>query len=318
VESEGAAASGQAGVASVQRLPRAGEQARLQLRRLPTPRHSILIMTSDELFDALRGAYPAAHGWMLLPQVRDATGAGSGRTCDGLAMNAWPSRGLEVHGFELKVHRGDWLRELKKPAKAESIFGYCDRWWIVVPEEPASRDRVVVKPAELPSSWGLFVVDSHGKAGQAVQAPKLKPKPLDRAFLAAVLRRLAAVETPEGKIAAAFAKGKDEGEKQGRKLEALRLEHRSRRQELFYQRDSLRHLEQSADRILKNIRKELTAMKELPETEEEDDVPFWQKVIGFFEREYGYNADPEQIPAGGSLLRWALEQRQASRSEVQP
>lgn len=271
-------------------------------------------MTSVELFDSLRGLYPSAHGWMLLPQVRDATGAGSGRTADGLAMNAWPSRGLEVHGFELKTHRGDWLRELKKPAKAESIFQYCDRWWIVVPEHPASRDRNVVLPAELPSSWGLLVVDGNGRAAQAVQAPKLKPKPLDRAFLASVLRRLAACETPEAKVAAAFAKGRAEGEKEGRKLEALRLERRGARQELRYQRESLGHLADSAERILKNIRREMAELVVPPEPEDEDDVPFWQKVIAFFEREYGYNIDPEQIPAGSSFLRWALEQRQAFRA----
>jgi hypothetical protein len=272
-------------------------------------------MTSTELFDSLRGAYPAAHGWMLLPQVRDATGAGSGRTADGLAMNAWPSRGLEVHGFELKTHRGDWLRELKKPAKAESIFQYCDRWWIVVPEEPASRDRHVVLPAELPASWGLFVVDKNGKAAPAVQAPKLRPKPLDRAFLAAVLRRLAACETPEAKVAAAFAQGRAEGEKEGRRLESLRLERRGQRQELTYQRDSFRHLEQAAERVLKNIRRELVGMADLPEPEDESELPFWQKVIGLFEREYGYNIDPEKVPTGGSLLRWALEQRQAARAQ---
>lgn len=116
-------------------------------------------------------------------------------------------------------------------------------------------------------------------------------------------------------MAAAFAQGRAEGEKEGRRLEALRLEHRSQRQEVRWQRDNLRSLEQSAERILKNIRRELSELKDLPEPEEEDDVPFWQKVIAFFEREYGYNMDPEQVPAGGSFLRWALEQRQAERAK---
>lgn len=274
-------------------------------------------MKSEFMFDSLRGLYPGAHGWILLPQVRDATGAGSGRTCDGLAMNAWPSRGLEVHGFELKTHRGDWLRELKKPAKAESIFQYCDRWWVVVPELEKRHDRIgpgIVRPAELPSSWGLIVIEEKGRAAQAVQAPKLKPKPLDRAFLASVLRRLAAVGTPEAKVAAAFAQGRQEGEAEGRRLEGLRMERRGQRQELRYQRDSLQHLADGAERILKNIRRELAELKELPEPEDESDLPFWQKVIAFFELEYGYNMDPEKVPTGGAFLRWALEQRQAARA----
>ncbi len=271
-------------------------------------------MNSDQLFDALRSLYPGAHGWMLLPQVRDATGFQGGRTADGLAMNSWPSRGLELHGFELKTFRGDWLRELKKPAKAESIFQYCDRWWIVVPEEPSGRDRLVVKPAELPSNWGLIVIDSKGRAAHAVQAPKLKPKPLERAFLAAVLRRLAAVGTPEGKEAAAFAKGLKEGAESGRKEERLRMEHRGARQELLYQRGSLLQLEQSAERVLKSIRRELAGLKDLPAHEMESDAPLWQKAISFFELEHGYNPDPEKIGAGGAFLRWALEQRQAFRN----
>jgi hypothetical protein len=270
-------------------------------------------MRSEELFDALRSQYPADHGWMLLPQVRDATGFGGSRTADALAMNGWPSRGLEVHGFELKASRGDWQRELRKPAKAESVFQYCDRWWVVVPELPEKGDRLqIVRPAELPASWGLLIAKD-GRCKAAVQAPKLKPKPLDRAFIAAVLRRLAAVGTPEAKVEAAFAKGRQEGVESGRREERLRLEHRSQRSELRYQRDSLGHMEQAAERILKSIRRELSELKALPEPADEEDAPFWQKVISFFEHEYGYNMDPEQVPAGGSFLRWALEQRQAAR-----
>jgi hypothetical protein len=116
-------------------------------------------------------------------------------------------------------------------------------------------------------------------------------------------------------VAAAFAQGRAEGEKEGRRLESLRLERRGQRQELTYQRDSFRHLEQAAERVLKNIRRELVGMADLPEPEDESELPFWQKVIGLFEREYGYNIDPEKVPTGGSLLRWALEQRQAVRAE---
>ena len=37
--------------------------------------------------------------------------AGGGRYADAIAMNLWPSRGLAVHGFEIKISRGDWQRE---------------------------------------------------------------------------------------------------------------------------------------------------------------------------------------------------------------
>ncbi len=261
-------------------------------------------MKSEDLFAALGSQYPEAHGWMLLPQVRDATGAGSGRTADGLAMNAWPSRGLEVHGFELKTHRGDWLRELKKPAKAESIFRYCDRWWIVVPEAEGGQ-KPVVGPAELPSSWGLLVC-AKGKAVQAVAAPKLKPQALDRAFIASVLRRLAACATPEAKIERAFAQGREEGLAEGRRMERSLLESRGQRSELRYQRDNLQRLEDVADRCLKSIRRELAALK-LPADEAEEcgvvGMPQGERRVCRLAAGHHLRKD-EEYHADGSGVKW--------------
>lgn len=95
----------------------------------------------------------------FLSEVRNSTGhARTPRTADALAFSLWPSRGLELHGFEIKVSRGDWLRELKNPAKADAIATYCDRWWIV-----AGDDKVVVSPEEeLPKTWGLLVASDKG------------------------------------------------------------------------------------------------------------------------------------------------------------
>jgi hypothetical protein len=39
---------------------------------------------------------------------------------DAIARHLWPSQGLELIGFELKVSRSDWLREIKDPYKCES------------------------------------------------------------------------------------------------------------------------------------------------------------------------------------------------------
>lgn len=133
------------------------------------------------LFSLLRKRY-APPAWVLLPGVRDGTGSYASRTADGLAMGTWPSRGLELIGFEIKSHRNDWLRELKAPEKAEAICRFCDRWFIV-----ASSDDIV-KLEELPPTWGLLVAS--GKRGLVARkdAPVLTPAPMNRKFLAAVLR----------------------------------------------------------------------------------------------------------------------------------
>lgn len=122
----------------------------------------------------------AAPEWAIFFEVHDQTG-GAVRRADAIAMNLWRSRRYEVVGFEIKVARSDWRRELKNPAKAEPILRYCDRWMIV-----AERD--VVKPDELPAAWGLLEVRGD-RLLEMRKGPALEPDPLDRRFLAALLRR---------------------------------------------------------------------------------------------------------------------------------
>src|SRR5487761_2123419 len=134
---------------------------------------------------AMLAARYCAPAYAFLPHVRNSTGfARTTRTADAIAMSLWPSRGMELHGFEVKVSRADWLRELKEPAKAEEIARRCDRWWI------AAADREIVVPAELPPTWGLLVPRGE-KLVAIVEAPQLKGREaIARPFLAALLRRV--------------------------------------------------------------------------------------------------------------------------------
>ena len=154
-----------------------------------TPMKKTIIKTED-LKRALRDRYHQPE-WSLFFEVPDGTGANQRRRADAVAMNMYPSRGLEVHGFELKCSRPDWLRELKKPQKAEPIFRYCDRWWVV-----AAKD--VVLEGELPPTWGLLVLNTtNGSLRQVVAAPELKPNALDRPFIAALLRQAGKLDEAE-------------------------------------------------------------------------------------------------------------------------
>lgn len=136
---------------------------------------------NSELFDLLRLRYPS-QAYALFREVQSATAYQGRQRADAVAMGLWPSRGLDVIGFEFKMSRADWLRELKDPDKAEEIFQFCDRWYLVA-GEPG-----VVKAGELPSTWGLLVVHG-GKLVEEVEAPKLDAKPMAREFVASVLRR---------------------------------------------------------------------------------------------------------------------------------
>lgn len=78
------------------------------------------------------------------------------RRIDLLAVGLWRSTGHHVHGVELKVSRGDWLKELRQPQKAEAAILACDFWWLAV------GDSTIVRDGELPPGWGLLVPSGRG------------------------------------------------------------------------------------------------------------------------------------------------------------
>ncbi|WP_342361351.1 hypothetical protein [Terrarubrum flagellatum] len=147
------------------------------------------MIASPAIYAALKKRY-AQPEWALMLNVANGTGARNYRYADALAMNLFPSRGLELHGFEVKVSKSDWKRELAQPHKAEEICQYCNRWWIVAPKE-------IVDKSDLPPTWGLIEFDGKERGGlrQIVDAPKLEPKPWPRSFMAAMLRRSSEIDT---------------------------------------------------------------------------------------------------------------------------
>lgn len=166
-------------------------------------------MTEFELFTALRPHYPAEQ-YALLPQVGNATGTGVSRHLDGVALGLWPSRGIHLHGFEIKSYRGDWLRELKNPAKAEAMHQFCNYWWIVAAEKNTVAD------GELPIGWGLMIYDAEKQSLKKVTAAKyVEAKAADISFIAAIMRKAQGVATPDGVIAKARAEGYAEGKEAG-------------------------------------------------------------------------------------------------------
>jgi hypothetical protein len=148
--------------------------------------------SESDLLQLIKGRF-AAPEYAVLFKVTDGTGSNYSRICDALAMNLWPSRGNAVHGFEVKVSRGDWLRELKHPEKADAIACYCEYWWIVAP-------KGIVHDGELPETWGLLCPHGRGLKVQ-VKAPKTPSQPLDKLFIGAMLRRAVEDMVPKSQIA---------------------------------------------------------------------------------------------------------------------
>lgn len=191
------------------------------------------------VLSALARLYPEP-AFAFFPHVRNGTGYARKRqrTADALAMSLWPSRGLVLHGFEVKVSRGDWLTELADPQKADDMAAYCDLWWLAVGNER------IVQPGELPPKWGLIAPHEKGVHAGTMRVVKeaeaLDAKPLDRLLVASILR-----EGRRGLVPAASVK-----EAAAAEVEAARAETMACREE---QREHLRkagaydHLKQSLD-----------------------------------------------------------------------
>lgn len=122
--------------------------------------------------------------WVLLEELRNATGfQGTQRYADAVAFSTYPSRGLQIIGFEIKVYRQDWLKELKNPDKADEISKYCDQWYIV------AGDSEIVKDDELPKNWGLIL--PYGEKLKTVKSSiGMVAEEIKKGFLMAILRQI--------------------------------------------------------------------------------------------------------------------------------
>lgn len=143
-------------------------------------------MNNAQIYAALRERYCAPEHAIFF-EVANGTGSNIRRYADAVVMNLFPSRGLTLSGFEIKVSRSDWQRELKNPHKVEEgVFKYCDHWWVVALPE-------IVAIAELPPTWGLLVLTDKGLR-QSVAAPRLESQDMSRSFIAALLRRASEID----------------------------------------------------------------------------------------------------------------------------
>jgi hypothetical protein len=155
-------------------------------------------MRERDVLDLLHLRYSQTYGngprYVCAEHVKSSAGFDATRCADMIVQDLWPSRGLELHGYEVKVSRSDWLTELKHPEKAEEFRRYVHRWWLVVP------DAAIVRPGELPRGWGLLAARPDGGLRPYVSAPPLRPEPMPPTLIAALLR--AAVKTAQRRMPA--------------------------------------------------------------------------------------------------------------------
>lgn len=159
------------------------------------------VFTERALLDALRQRHThegngGAGKYAFMTHVR--TGAGHYvQEIDAVVLSLWESEQHDVHAFEVKCSRSDWLREIKPDtSKSARTRKLCDTFTVVAP-------RGVVRRDELPDGWGLLEateVDAGITLRSSVKARRLEllttplhRRTLPRGFVVAMLRAAGAV-----------------------------------------------------------------------------------------------------------------------------
>jgi hypothetical protein len=97
--------------------------------------------------------------WVLATEVSDSTGVTHSYSrvsrLDAIAVSCWRSSRYAVHGFEVKVSRSDFLREIADPDKRARFEESCNQFWFACAPD-------VAEPAEVPDGCGLLVATKNG------------------------------------------------------------------------------------------------------------------------------------------------------------
>lgn len=103
--------------------------------------------------------------WALIFELSKGVGwVGTEGRIDAAAFNCWPSKGHHRLAFEVKRTRGDFIRELKTPAKRKWVEENFHMTYFVTPYG-------LVKTEEVPEKWGLICATKKGdKLRQVKQA----------------------------------------------------------------------------------------------------------------------------------------------------
>ena len=141
-------------------------------------------MDATTIRAALRRLYSAPNH-ASFPELACGTGSSDGASTiiDLWVMGLWPSNNLRRIAVEIKMSRGDFTREIKRPKKRHRALRYSNQFYFAAP-------KGLIKPSELPPEAGLLEVDEHGGVHEAIPAPYRETFPPTWEFMAAVMRRI--------------------------------------------------------------------------------------------------------------------------------
>jgi hypothetical protein len=138
-------------------------------------------MMASDLLRMIRARYQGPE-WAVLDELHDGTGGSATRRFDAVAFNCWPSRGFLRLGFEIKVSRADFSKELAAHDKRAALEKHCHEVYFVV-------SAGVCVAREVPEPWGLLEVRGD-KLHCTRKASHRKVESLGESFAVCAIRRL--------------------------------------------------------------------------------------------------------------------------------
>lgn len=127
--------------------------------------------------------------WAFFAELRIGTGYGKDaeQRLDAWAMNLWPSSSFRRVTYEIKISRGDFLRELREPLKRRAGLLVSNEFYFAAPKGLITVDS-------LPPECGLVEVDGAHTARVVRSAPWRDTSPASWRFVASLVRRVQALE----------------------------------------------------------------------------------------------------------------------------
>lgn len=152
-------------------------------------------MDAETILDALRRRYRAPE-WAFFPELRTGTGYDYGylfgrktekgsvqKRLDAWALRLYPMGGVQPTGFEVKVSRGDFRRDLSNSGKLGRYLELCQFFYYVAPAGLLSVE-------EIPEEAGLLVLQAGGRLRRVKAAPNRGVPTAEWAFFSAICRRV--------------------------------------------------------------------------------------------------------------------------------
>lgn len=146
-------------------------------------------MNATDILAALQ-RHHGNDAWAFFPEFRPETGFSGGcddRRLDAWAMHLWPSRRHRRIAYEIKVSRADFRCELRNPDKRQPALRISNEFYFAAP-------LGLIHSSELPLECGLVTVRGDGWVDVVVRAPHRETAPPTWGMLAALARRLQAIE----------------------------------------------------------------------------------------------------------------------------